>query len=337
MNGDWLASACKSFARLLCAIVTLTAFKFLVLYPNVSAAPRIRIDSEYWNFGIVTNANYVSHDYSISNAGDAPLIINSLVSTCNVCLHADIGATNLPPGATTYVHAVLDLQILPAGSIGRAILMTCNDPQDPTIVLDLNGVSVPAYQVTPVSPLLDLTTGPNPVSAQITPLFHLRAPLSRFFCLNTNIQISNMPQTNGGCLLEIKAGKAFPQSNEPVTITIRTTDTNDLPCTFQVFVRNAPSLELIPRQLTFPPQAGEQTRILWVKQHGPSPLSLLDAVLPVDRFHCEIDPDPGGYNYTIYVTLWQQSPIVQTNTLVLKMIDAAGQKKEIRVPVFVQK
>lgn len=146
-----------------------------------------------------------------------------------------------------------------------------------------------------------------------------------------------MPQTNGGCLLEIKAGKAFPQSNEPVTITIRTTDTNDLPCTFQVFVRNAPSLELIPRQLTFPPQAGEQTRILWVKQHGPSPLSLLDAVLPVDRFHCEIDPDPGGYNYTIYVTLWQQSPIVQTNTLVLKMIDAAGQKKEIRVPVFVQK
>jgi len=125
--------------------------------------------------------------------------------------------------------------------------------------------------------------------------------------------------------------------NETVSIVVRSSDTNDPPCSIDVSVRNPPGLEVLPQQLIFNPQAEEQTRILWLKQHGTAPLMLQDAVLPSDKFHCEINPDADGLDDTIYVTAWQlQSSAGQTNTLLLKCLDAAGHETDVKVPVLIQ-
>lgn len=325
----------KTSHGLLRAVVLMAAFRALFFCGSVSAAPGIAIDHQFWDFGRATNLPSISHDYCISNAGDAPLIINRVVSTCEVCLRATIDKTNLPPGAVTFVHAVLNLRLL-SGRTSRAILMTCNDPQNPDPVLNLDGEIVLLYQVDPVTPVVDLAEGPDKVTVGITPVIHLHAPLSRAVCNNTNIQVVLAPEPGGGCVLTVSAHKGFPQTNTMVNVAVRSADSNDAPCSVDVFVRNAPTLELLPRELTFQAQADEQTRVLWVKQHGPSPLELLDAVLPQDRFHCEIDPDPDGRNYTIYVTAWQQTVADQTNVLVLRMMDASNHEEDIKVPVSVQ-
>lgn len=303
---------------------------------SASAAPRIEIDHQFWDFGMVTNQWSVSHDYSISNWGDAPLIINRIVSSCPVCLHVGIDGTNLPPGAATTVHALLDLRLL-SGPISRAIVITCNDPQNPTPVLEFNGENVPLYQLDPATPQLDLVDGPRATTIGITPMVHLHAPWVRVVCNNTNIQASLASAPGGGYILTVQAADSFPRSNATVTVVIRSSDTNDPPCSINVFVHNAPALELLPGQLVFQPQAGEQTLVLWLKQHGPSPLALLDAVLPQDKFHCEIDPDANGRDYTIYVTTWQQTAANQTNELVLRMMDVSNQEQDINVPVVVSK
>ena len=322
---------------LLRAASLIALFQAFFLYGNVSGAPRIAIDHQFWSFGKLTNMPLISHDYCVSNAGDAPLIIGSVVSTCPVCLHATIDRTNLPPGAVAFVHAELNLRIL-NGPTSRGVLMTCNDPQNPDPVLELNGEIVLLYQVDPVTPLLDLAEGPGAITVGITPFIHLHAPLSRLNCGNTNVQAILAPEPGGGCLLTVTARKGFPQTNAVVNMVIRSADTNDPPCSVDVFVRNAPTLELLPTQLTFQAQADEQTRVLWVKQHGPSPSELLDAVLPQDRYHCEIDPDPDGRNYTIYVTAWQlQAAAGKTDDLVLRMMDASNHEEDIKVPVLIQK
>ena len=65
-------------------------------------------------------------------------------------------------------------------------------------------------------------------------------------------------------------------------------------------------------------------------------MSLVDAILPPDKFHCEIDPDPDGYDYAIYITAWnQQAGDSQTNMLVLKLRDASNHEKDATVPVTV--
>ena len=335
MKWVWPATLWDCAGRSFRVIVLLAAFSLLDLCDNVSGAPQIVIDHQFWNFGTITNGAILSHDYCLSNAGDGPLIISNVISTCGVCLHAYIDTTNIPPGAETVIHAKLDLQILD-GPASRSVLVSCNDPQNPTPVLELDGVSVRMYQVVPLSPILDLTAGPNTATAEITPLFKLHAPLSRASCDDTNFQATISMEAGGAFLLTVRAADWFPGDSGVIAMTIRSSDTNDPPCSVGVYVRNPPKIELLPTQLTFPPQAGEQTRVLWLKQHGSSLLALLDAIPPPGNFHCEIDPDPDGYDYAIYVTASQlPSATGQIGSLLLKMMDASHQEKDLKVPIYV--
>lgn len=335
MKWVWPATLWDCAGRSLRAIILLIVFPLLALCGNVSGAPQIAIDHQFWDFGTITNGAILSHDYYITNTGDGPLIISNVVSTCGVCLHAYIDATNLPPGAGTVIHAKLDLRVLD-GAVSRGILVSCNDPQTPASVLELDGVSQRMYQLTPLSPVLDLTTGPNTTTAEIMPLFKLRAPLSRVSCDDSNFQVGVSSEVGGAFLLTVRAADWFPGDSGVVAMTIRSSDTNDPPCSVGVYVRNPPKMELLPTQLTFQPQAEEQTRILWLKQHGSSVLTLLDAIPPPGNFHCEIDPDPDGYDYAIYVTVSQlPSKTGQIGTLLLKMMDASHQENDVNVPVFV--
>jgi hypothetical protein len=312
----------------------LAAISISTLAGNVSGAPQMAIDHQSWDFGTITNGEILSHDYCVSNAGDGPLIISNVLSTCTVCLHAFIDKTNISPGTATVIHARLDLRIL-NGSVTRDILVNCNDPQNPASVLELNGVSVRLYQVDPPAPVLDLTAGPNTTTAEITPSFNLHAPLSQVSCADSNIEADVTLEAGGAFLLTVRAADWFPGDSGVVALTIRSSDTNDPPCSMGVYVRNPPKMELLPTQLTFQPQAEEQTRVLWLKQHGSS-LTLLDAIPPPGNFHCEIDPDPDGYDYAIYVTASQlPSKTGQIGTLLLKMTDASHQEKDVNVPIVV--
>jgi hypothetical protein len=330
-RGSWARYRCFSLA------VFIVVMRMLVFSCAALAEPRIEIDKAFWDVGVITNLTYASHDFWISNSGDAPLIINRVTSTCEACLQATIERTNVLPGSATAIHARLDLRLL-NGAVSRAILIGCNDPQEPSPVLGINVVVAPIYKVDPAAPLVDLAEGPSAIAVAITPSFQPHAPLSRAACDNTNLQATVSPGEYSGCVLNIRAVGGFPESNTTVIVTVRSVDTNDPPCAVEVFVRNAPSVELVPRQLVMLPQDEQQTRIFWLKQHGPSPMALLDAVLPQDKYHCEIDPDPDGRDYTIYITAWQQKTIAgQTNELVLRMMDASNHEKDIDVPVFVSK
>jgi hypothetical protein len=335
MKWAWLAMLGVRAGRLFREIVLLAVFSLSAFGGNVFSAPQMVIDHQFWNFGTITNGAIFSHDYCVSNAGDATLTISNVISTCSVCLHAFIDQTNIPPGTATMLHARLDLRILD-GPVTRDILVNGNDPQNPASVLELNGTSIRLYQVEPLAPVLDLTSGPNTTTAQITPSFNLHAPLSHVSCDDTNLQVDITSETGGAFLLTVQAADWVPGDSGVIAMTIRSSDTNDPPCAMGVYVRNPPKMELLPTQLTFQPRAEEQTRVLWLKQHGSSLLTLLDAIPPPGNFHCEIDPDPDGYDYAIYLTA-SQLPLTpgQVGSLLLKMTDASHQEKDVIVPILV--
>ena len=329
--GGWLIHHRPLFGALAGIVIS------LLLSFESSAAPVMVIAQPIWNFGLVTNLSSLSHDFWVRNSGDAPLLISRVASTCEACLQATIQNTNVPPGQTTVIHALLDFRVL-HGAVSRAIIVNCNDPRNPASVLELNGVVAEVYRIDPAAPLLDLADGPNAISIEITPLFQLHAPLSRFSCEDTNLQFALSPQTNGVSLLAVQAANTLPYSNQTVKVVVSSISSDDPPCSLDLFIRNAPRLELLPTQLTFETQLDSETRILWLKQHGPTPMALLDAVLSPDKFQCEIDPDPDGRDYTIYVTaLPQQYSTSQTNTMVLKMMDSSRHEHDINVPVLMQR
>jgi hypothetical protein len=300
------------------------------------SAPRIKVEQPIWNFGVVTNLTGVTNSFVIRNVGDAPLVISRVFSTCTACLIAGIDQTILPPGATTKVHGYLNLRQL-SGAISRTILIECNDPQTPSCALELTGFLVPAYQTIPSEIKLDLSNGQTSGTAEIRPLFRLNAGLSVVSCDDTNLDATISPNSNTGFLLSVRVKNGLPPGNRVVNVTLRSADSNDLPCHVMVNIHHPPDLDLIPSRLIFNPQVEMQTRILWVKQHGKAPLMLLDVVPSSDKYHCEIYPDPAGVNYRIYVNARQQEAgAEQTNTLLLKFADSpTGQVRSMTVPISV--
>ncbi len=312
-------------------------FNLFAVITGIAAAPQIVVEQPVYDFGSITNGSQVLHDFVIRNAGDAELEISRVVSSCVACLRASLEKTNIPPGGSSVLHARLDLRLL-NGTVSRAISLYCNDPNNGSSVVGLTGVVVPVYQVTPPEIELDLSQGQQTAVAEIVPLLNLHAPLSQVLCDDTNIVAQLSPENSSRFVLTVQALESIPRGRAVINLTIHSADSNDPPCHIAGFIHNPPDLELIPTQLRFQPQAEPQMRILWVKQHGASPLVLLDVIPPSDKFHCEIDPDSSGYDYRIYVTAWQQEAAVgQTNVLILKMRDQNQKDRSVTVSVSVDK
>jgi hypothetical protein len=304
---------------------------------KILAAPHIEVEQALWNFGPVTNLTELTHDFVIRNSGDAPLEIRRVLSSCNACLRAGVEKTKIPPGGTALLFSRLDLRRL-SGGISRSILVDCNDPANPSVLLELNGWVVPAYQMVPADLSLDLSQGQPAGTMEIIPLLKLHADLSQVLCDDTNLEATISPKPTGGFLLAVQAKENLPRGHTVAQVIIRSADSNDLPCRVTVFIHHPPDLEVIPARLSFQPQAEPQMRILWLKQHGAAPLTLLDAVSPSDKFHCEIDPDPAGFNYRIYVTAMQLEPAAgRINALILKLADSrTGKEQSVTVPILVE-
>jgi hypothetical protein len=234
----------------------------------------------------------------------------------------------------TRLHSRLDLRQL-NGGVARAIFFDCNDPQNPSLILEIAGSVVPAYQISPEIITLDLSAGPEPATVEILPLFKLHANLSRAFCEATNLEVTIAAGSSPGYELTVRAKKTLPYGDSVARVIVSSMDSNDLPCQVVVSVHNPPDLELIPAHLSFETQMDPQTRILWIKQHGAAPMTLLDVIPPSDKFHCEIDPDPDGFDYRIYISTGQLATSM-TNALTLQMADRQGQKKAIPVPLMVE-
>ena len=301
--------------------------------PRAGAAPRIVVDRPAYDFGSITNGSELRHDFVVRNAGDADLTIDRVVSSCTVCLQARIERTTIPAGGEVRLLARLDLRIL-EGPVSRGLLVYSNDPANSPLVLELTGTVIPLFQVTPASIDLDLTEGPRSASAEIVPLTGLRAPLSRIVSDNAEVTGELSPEGPGRFVVTVRPAPSFPRESEVAHLTLRSADAGDPPCRVTVVVRNPPDLELIPARLRFQPLADPQTRLLCLRQHGAAPLILLDVIPPSEKFRCEVQPEPDGSSYQIYVTaLQQQSAGGWSGQIILKMQDQSHRERLVPIPI----
>ena len=301
---------------------------------GISAAPQIVVDQPVYDFGSIANGSQVIHDFVVRNSGDSELDIGRVVSSCESCLRGSLERTRIPPGGEGVLHARLDLRSLD-WAVSRDLLLLCNDPKNSPLLLEVRGVVVPYFQVTPAEIDIDTSQGRQAAEAEIVPLVKLRAPLSKVTCDDKGVTARISEEGTNRFVLAVQASDSLPRGNAAINLILQSSDANDPPCHVTGLVRNPPDLELIPDRLRFAPQAEPQMRILWVKQHGAAPLSLIDAVAPSDKFRCEIDPDSSGRDYRVYVTAWGQGAEGRTDALILKMRDQNQADRAVSIPISV--
>ena len=118
----------------------------------VAAAPKIEVDNATLDFGEVREGDLVTHTFILSNAGDETLVIEKVNPWCGCTTIPSLSKTELAPGETAPLEAVLDTAGLGITTINKSITVHSNDPETPELLLRMKGtmkqIEIQAYQIT---------------------------------------------------------------------------------------------------------------------------------------------------------------------------------------------
>ena len=117
--------------------------------PEAPLAPKIACDEPLFDFGERNNTEFVEHDYPIRNEGTLSLEIRGVSASCG-CTAVKPSQDVIPPGGEASVRARLDLRGR-SGLQMKTISVQSNDPQTPTLTLQLKGTAIQALRAQPSS------------------------------------------------------------------------------------------------------------------------------------------------------------------------------------------
>lgn len=92
--------------------------------------PQAALPVEFYDFGAVGSRDVVRHDFLIINRGSAPLVIQSVSTTCG-CTTAEITASVIPPGKASRATLIFDAGYHPVAgqTVRRGLILETNDPE----------------------------------------------------------------------------------------------------------------------------------------------------------------------------------------------------------------
>ena len=105
--------------------------------------PRIRVEPETFDFGKALPAKTLRKEFTLSNFGDATLVIENVSTTCG-CTAALASDTKLAPGSSTVLRVTLETRSY-SGKLERQVLVRSNDPKTPLLTVKVSAtVEAPA-------------------------------------------------------------------------------------------------------------------------------------------------------------------------------------------------
>lgn len=124
------------------------------------AAPQILVEKQDFDFGETFEGEKVAYTFRFQNAGDQPLIIDRVRSSCG-CTAALLSAKNVAAGEVAELKATFDSTQF-SGAVVKTIYLYSNDPRQPVTEFHLRGTVTRGAVFAPSRvELLNLTAGGN--------------------------------------------------------------------------------------------------------------------------------------------------------------------------------
>jgi hypothetical protein len=122
---------------------------FLLLLPAGAFAgvPKLVAANADFSFGQVFQGTKVEHTFRFRNAGDAPLTVEKVRSSCG-CTAALLSATLIPPGGTGEIRTTFDSARF-RGAVLKTVYLYVNDPAHPVAQFHLRGTVNPELVLEP--------------------------------------------------------------------------------------------------------------------------------------------------------------------------------------------
>ena len=134
----------RQFFSILLALTAWQVFAF-----QSEKAPKIKFDTDMYDFGDIDKGKKVETVFTFKNIGDAPLEIQNVTTSCG-CTSAKPDKTMYEPGESGSIPVTFNSERF-AGAITKRITVTTNDPESPKTAVTIKGNVVTDLTSKPVS------------------------------------------------------------------------------------------------------------------------------------------------------------------------------------------
>lgn len=262
--------------------------------------PRIRFATPIYDFGPVVSGAVVRHDFVFTNMGQAVLEISGVHASCG-CTTAGEWTRRVAPGQT----GIIPIQLNTAGFQGmvlKHVTITCNDPEQPTVTLQVRANIWTPIELNPRYAVLHANAERlDQARAIVTVMNREQTPL------RLETPQSNSPHIRAE-VVERVAGREYelvilptelaPLGNVQGVITVPTSSTNVPQLNVTVLMLMQPVVSVAPPliQLAPGPLPAPQTVAVAVMNSGTNRLHLSDVTVNDTNVVVEVqETNPGQY------------------------------------------
>ncbi len=128
-------------------ILAALALALFLASPAAAAEPKIETDRTEINFGQIFQGETITRAFAFRNAGDAPLNIEQVKTSCG-CTAALLSNSTLAPGESGEVSTTFDSTRF-RGAVVKTIYLYSNDPKQRVIQLHLRGTVQELFRIMP--------------------------------------------------------------------------------------------------------------------------------------------------------------------------------------------
>jgi len=298
------------------AFVTAAAFIRTLesMIPNAIAAPvgpqpKVQVENPLFDFGSAFQGQMVLHTFKIRNLGKGRLLISGVKTSCG-CTAAQPTKTTLAPGEEAEITASFDTRFRTGHQL-RTIMVSTNDPGNPSALMTIHGVVRQRVAATPAQVAFGSVRQGTEVTKEVT--ISDLAEQKRFkitSMTNSNVAIKvtqeNRLDGKSGAVLKASLLKNMPVGAFNDTINVMAMG---VPVTINVFGTVTGDLNVDPPQVSFGivPQGGEATRIVELINHGQKPVKVLGLTSDTPAVTAEAELVSAGKEYKITVQLRRSS------------------------------
>ena len=305
--------------------------------PNADG-PRIKFSETLWDFGKLKTSESVRHDYIVTNVGNAVLEITAVQPGCPGCTVALPWDRQIQPGQTGKIPIQFNTMAF-SGPLTKSVTVTCNDPTQPTHMLQFKANIWQPIDVQPTYVYFMPAEGEETNETKVVRIVsNLEEPLTL-----------NPPQCDNPAfkleLKTLKPGKEFalhvthdrPATNPPAQgiITITSSTTNAAPIKVNVRVMPQPVMAVSPQQITLP--AGTLTaghrHTQMIRNNSTASMKVTEAAVNAEGVTVQINESQPGKMFLLTVNFPAnfQPPSGQPMELTVKTTHP--KRPVVRVPV----
>ena len=176
-------------------IVCPVLFCLICMYASLAcAAPDMQFATRQFDFGEVYQGDKVLHVFEFVNAGQDPLLIDRVRSSCG-CTAVLVSEKNLAPGAKGQVQANFDSARF-RGTVSKTIYLYSNDPVKPLVQLIIKGEVIEIVAVEPEQVSFGTVAGDQTLEAKVVLRNQGEKPLTLGTPRTTAVELqAEMPET----------------------------------------------------------------------------------------------------------------------------------------------